>query len=283
MRDNGQLEKSMIMKKINSANDEFQVLLSLKTSRQKRNKHNEIFIEGIESIKQALVSARVRLKRLMFSDSCKLSNWAENLIASGKFEECIRLREDLYGQLCDKNEPSEIAITAVVEHIHLETFVLPAKPFVLIFDRPSDLGNLGSIIRSANALGVDLVITHGHCVDHYEPKVIRASLGAVFHTPVIHIDSFQTIIDWLSKQKKKNSMLVAGTDSTGEYSITERRLQRPIALLLGNEAKGLSVRLKESVDIMLRIPLCGQVNSLNVACAASILMWKVAEYPVDAS
>jgi TrmH family RNA methyltransferase len=138
------------------------------------------------------------------------------------------------------------------------------------------MGNLGSLIRSANAFGVDLFITHGHCVDLFEPKVIRSSLGAIFHTPVAHVESFDELSLFLGELKKTCGLVVAGTDSTGSGTLGLSPLAPPVALILGNEAKGMSVRLKEITDEVFKIPLGGEVNSLNVACAGSIFFYAIA-------
>lgn len=263
--------------RITERNDQFQVLSALKTNRKKRSELGELFVEGIEAIKQALASDAVSPARIVFAEPNRLSDWARELIQSGRFRQTVSLRKELYDELSDKDEPAEIMATFAYRKRTLGEIALPASPFVLIFDRPSDHGNLGSLIRSANSFGVDLVVTHGHCVDHYDPKTIRSSLGAVFHTPVVHVESFPELAAWLAELKRKTGLVTAGTDSTGSVPLSQAGLSRPVALILGNEAKGMSVRLTEITDLMVRIPLSGAVNSLNVACAGSILLWTVAE------
>jgi tRNA G18 (ribose-2'-O)-methylase SpoU len=263
--------------RITERNDRFQVLSALKSNRKKRNELGELFVEGIEAIKQALASDAVSPASLLFAERSGLSDWARGLIESGRFERTVSLRKDLYDELSDKVEPAEIMATFAFRKRTLEDVALPDRPFIVIFDRPSDHGNLGSLIRSANAFGVDLVITHGHCVDHFDPKTIRSSLGAVFRTPVVHVESFPELTSWIAELKRKTWLIAAGTDSTGSVPLSRAGLSRPVALILGNEAKGMSIRLKEIADIMVRIPLSGAVNSLNVACAGSILLWTIAE------
>jgi TrmH family RNA methyltransferase len=146
---------------------------------------------------------------------------------------------------------------------------------VLVFDRPSDCGNFGSIIRSANSFQVDAIFVVGHAIDIYDPKVIRSSLGSIFHSKVILIPSMQDFQNWVADQKRKNGLSIVGTDSTGEVSLFDRKLTKPIAVILGNEAKGMSVALKEMCDYIVRIPISGAVNSLNVACAGTIFLWDV--------
>jgi len=115
-------------------------------------------------------------------------------------------------------------------------------------------------------------------VDCYDPAVIRASMGSIFETQICHVDSLKELLGWVERLRESTPGLACvGTDSTGSSvaSATEP-LEKPVILLLGNEAKGLSVELKRAADRMVRIPMTGTVDSLNVACAASILMYEIA-------
>ena len=115
----------------------------------------------------------------------------------------------------------------------------------------------------------------GHGIDYYDPKVIRSSLGSVFHSQIVNIESMDHLNNWISDQKVKNNIQIVGTDSTGTVSLMTNKLKTPIALILGNEAKGMSVGLKEVCDFITKIPISGNVNSLNVSCAGSIFLWNI--------
>ncbi len=175
--------------KIRTKNDVFQMLLAVKTNRQKRSRFDEIFVEGIESIKQALASPYVALKKIIYRDFTALSDWAKKTIEIDAFPERVEMADVLYRELADKDEPAEIMITLAYRGTTLAGAALSEKPVIVVFDRPGDPGNLGSLVRTANAFGVDLVVTVGHGVDVFEPKAIRASLGAVFRTPVVRAES----------------------------------------------------------------------------------------------
>lgn len=258
---------------ISVRNTEFQVIQSLKLNRAKRRQIKEIFVEGIEPIKQAL-NAGIDITRVIVHNEAGLSDWGRRLVETSRAP-LLEMSFDLYRELCERDEPSELLITARVAPPSLEQVSLPAQPCVLIFDRPSDHGNFGSLIRSANAFDVDALLVVGHGVDWYEPKVIRASLGAVFHTPIVQVESMQALRAWIAREKARTNIRIVGTDSTGSDSLADGAPRRPVALILGNEAKGMSVALKEVCDQLVRIPISGAVNSLNVACAGSILLWEI--------
>jgi len=264
-----QLQKKIL---ISSENAEFQIIESLKNNRTKRAASNEIFIEGIESIKQA-VNAGVELTRIIITG--KISSWAENLIGQHSAVKVIEMTEDLYRKLCDRSDPSEMLVTAKMLKNIPDAAALPADPFILVLDRPSDTGNLGSIIRSANSFGIDMVLLIGHGVDPWDPKTIRASLGGVFHTVPCQCESFDELENFINSLKESRDMKVYGTDSQGSASLTGFTLKRPLTLILGNEAKGMSQALKTLCDEIVSIPVSGAVNSLNIAQAAGIFMWEV--------
>lgn len=260
--------------KISAENAEFQIIQALKLNRTKRHQTKEVFIEGIESIKQAL-NAELEITRIITADVDKLSSWSKDLIRKNYNSKMIEMSFELYKSLCDKEEPSEILVTAKVEFLTLDELELPTQPFLLIFDRPSDFGNLGSLIRSANSFGVDAIFIIGHSVDIYDTKVIRSSLGSIFHSKIVLIQSMQEFESFISNQKKINNLSVVGTDSTGGVSLSNQKLVKPIAIVLGNEAKGMSVALKNLCDYVISIPVSGVINSLNVANAGSIVLWDV--------
>lgn len=258
---------------LNSENDEFQIIESLKLNRAKRAKSHEIFIEGIESIKQA-IAAKLEMSRIIISNSGFISNWARNIIENST-SKIFELSPELYKKLCDRNEPSEMIVTAKVESKKLEDVQLPESPFMVLFDRPSDSGNLGTVIRTANSFNIDALFVIGHSVDIYDPKVIRSSLGNIFHTQIIQIGSMNEIEEFIKKEKQRNNIKIIGTDSGGPVSLRDRKIEKPIMIILGNEAKGMSVGLKNLCDEIIRIPISGNANSLNVAAAAGIFMWEV--------
>jgi 23S rRNA (uridine2479-2'-O)-methyltransferase len=261
--------------KVLSRNDVFQMLLAVKTNRKKRHLFDEIFIEGIEPIKQALLSPFVTMRKIIYHDEAGLSDWARDLIERNVFPERVTMDPALFRELADKDEPAEILATLRYAGRTIKDIELNRSPFIVIADRPSDHGNLGSLIRSANAFGVDLVVTHGHGVDLFDPKTIRSSLGAVFRTPVAHVESLADLEQWLGRLKGEHGLTVVGTDSAGDTALDLLDLRRPIALIIGNESRGMSVGLKKFADRLVAIPMSGSVNSLNAACAASIVLWQI--------
>jgi TrmH family RNA methyltransferase len=260
---------------ISTENAEFQIIEALKLNRVKRAMNHEIFVEGIESIKQ-LMKAGMEITRIITTD--EKSSWAKEIIKQHEERngpKIIEMEDDLYRKLCDRGDPSEMLVTAAITAKKPDSLALPENPFILVLDRPSDTGNLGSIIRSANSFGVDAVLIIGHAADIWDPKTIRASLGSVFFTTPVQLGSLKELETLIKSAKARFGIEVWGTDSGGAISLAGEILKRPLMLILGNEAKGMSLGLKRLCDGIMGIPISGNVNSLNLASAASIFMWEV--------
>lgn len=264
--------------KISVKNAEFQILLALRTNRSKRSQEKEVFVEGTEGIKQ-LIEAGWEVTRILYRDGVPLSHWAVSVLKKFSKAKQFEMAPDLYVELSEKENPSELIVTAKI-HTHSLTELISLKkqrPFYLLFDRPSDLGNFGSLLRSADAFQVDAIFVLGHSIDVYDPKVIRASLGSVFHTKLIFLESVSQLEIFLKNEKERCGLKVIGTDSEGSQSLRDQSLNSPILIILGNEAKGMSVHLQSLCNSIVNIPMLGVVNSLNVSCAGSILLWEVAK------
>lgn len=267
--------------KISVRNAEFQIISALQTNRTKRSQEKEVFVEGTEPIKQ-LLTAGWKITRILFRENSALSFWAKEVIQNQKDALVYEVKDELYLELSEKENPSELIVTAKIKNqfdlsgLSKEVSFLPKeKPFYLLFDRPSDYGNFGTLLRSADAFLVDIVFVIGHSIDVYDPKVIRSSLGSLFHTKLVFVSNFEALHRFVDSEKKRSGLKVIGTDSSGEFDLRDTSITSPILLVLGNEKKGMSVQLQSLCDQRVRIPMFGVVNSLNVSCAGSILLWEV--------
>ena len=150
-------------------------------------------------------------------------------------------------------------------------------PLLAIFDRPSNKGNLGTMIRSCDALGVNGLIITGHSVDLYDPDVIASSMGSFFKVPVIRMTENLTLLDWVEDMRKSYPRLtIVGSSSHADKKIYEIDLTVPTIFLIGNETVGLNNNLTELSDIMTTIPMDinSSATSFNVSCAATVMFYE---------
>jgi TrmH family RNA methyltransferase len=266
--------RSMRVASIQSVNDSFQILCALRDNRRKRAKRGEIFVEGVAAINALAATGRSAVS-VAYADGRRLSGWARETIERLQPHVAYELSADLMESLSARTDPSELVVVAERPGSGLSDLPAPAADSVyVVVDRPSNHGNLGSLLRSAEAFGVSGVVTTGHGVDPFDPQVIRASLGACFYQTVVHEESSGRLLGWIEGLRRRETGLrVYGTDSKGSVPLAECTLRRPTVVVFGNEATGMSASLFEMVDETVSIEIGGRVNSLNLACAASIVLY----------
>jgi TrmH family RNA methyltransferase len=257
--------------KISKENATFQIISALKTNREKRNKLG-FFFEGVRNINNAL-KFKWNITAFIYSTDNGLSDWAKDIIKSSKAETHYDLSPKLLKEISNKEEPSELMAIASIPKDDLNKIPTKDNPLIVVFDSPSSPGNLGTLIRSCDAMGVDGLIITGYAVDVYDPETISATTGSLFSLPIVRLPSSNDLSPWLEGLRKKYPELqVIGTDEKGTKTIYENDFKKPTILLAGNEKRGLSAAYREMVSAMVKIPMQGSASSLNVAVATSIIL-----------
>lgn len=264
------------IKKILNENNDFQHVDVLKRNREKRNKYKEFFVEGVKSINYA-IQYNWHIKTYIYSKEKPLSQWAENILLNSKAQTHLELPLNLMTKLSDKaDEYSEILAVVSMPENDLSRIKIKNDMLVVVFDRPSSHGNLGTLIRSCEALKADGLIITGHAVDLYDPKTLRASMGTFFSIPTMRLQSHNDLLPWFDRIKDKfKDFTVVGSTSKSHLFIMDANLTNPLALLIGNETHGLSNNYKDICDMLVKIPMGGDITSFNVACAASIILYEI--------
>ena len=261
------------MTRIQSEDAEFQLLEALLHNRRKREQRGEFLIEGVQAINRALDSGW-SVRAALVPDRAERSRWAtESLV---RVDDVIEVRADLFARLTDRTEPPELILVGRIPSADLATVARPADGVVVVVDRPANPGNLGTILRTSDALGVAAVLLTGHGVHLYDPQTVRASTGSLFSLPVVPVASNQALADWVSVWRAEAAVTVYATDEVGDVPLTrDAVLSRPAVVLLGTERTGLSAALRDLADATLTIPMAGSASSLNVAVAAGIVLHRV--------
>ena len=175
-----------------------------------------------------------------------------------------------------KEEASELLALSEIPQDDLNKIKIGSNLLIVVFDRPTNPGNLGTIIRSGDAFGVDGLIITGYAADVYDPETISATTGSLFSLPIVRLPGPKELVLWLSKIRSQYPELqVVGADEEGENSVYEYNWRRPTVLLVGNEKWGLSAGYKELADALVKIPIQGSASSLNVAVATSIIIAEI--------
>lgn len=185
----------------------------------------------------------------------------------------VEVNEHVMRALSEREEPQGLVATFALPQTALTDVELPPDPLVLLLDRLRDPGNLGTLLRTADAVGAGAVLLLPPCVDPFDPKVLRASMGSCFSLPVVTVESQETLLAWL----RKRGLPLYGGDAAGRLW-TSLDWRGGLALALGNEAEGLDGALTSHCDQLAALPQQGRAESLNVAVAGGVLMyaWRAA-------
>jgi TrmH family RNA methyltransferase len=177
------------------------------------------------------------------------------------------MKDGDFVKLADTRHPQ--GVLAVVRQREYSVSDLPEGNLYIILDAIQDPGNLGTIIRTAEAAGAASVIMNKGCADIYSPKVVRSTMGSIFRVPFIYTDNPEEAVNMI----KKAGATVYAAALEGE-SILEKRFEDKRAFIIGNEGNGISEDVLKLADKTVSIPMAGKVESLNAAVSAAILMYR---------
>jgi 23S rRNA (uridine2479-2'-O)-methyltransferase len=270
------------VQRITSRNARFQQWQSLLTNRNKRGRAREFLVQGVRPITLA-AERDWPIHALLYDSDRAPSPWAEELLRNSRSER-IAMSPDLLAELGEKNEaaPELIAVLEIPED-DLDRIPVGDDFLGILFDRPTSPGNIGSIIRSADAFGAHGLIVTGHAADVYDPKSVRASTGSLFALPAVRVPSHREVAAWLDGRKAQgHPIAVVGTDEHGEADIFDFDLTGPTLLLVGNETAGLSAAWRELCDHIVSIPMWGSASSLNAANAATTVLYEASRQRIAA-
>lgn len=178
----------------------------------------------------------------------------------------IVVMDEIFNSISTMNQSE--GIISIVNKIDFEPS--DYMKYVLL-DDVQDPFNVGTMIRTADAAGIDCVITSRKTADIYNEKVLRGSMGSVFHIPVLQVDSLTEYTQLL----KDRNIKIIGTSLEGDSLWQRQPIKSPYAIVMGNESKGMTYEMSQLCDILLKIPIFGNAESLNVSTAAGIVLYDI--------
>ncbi|HOU13428.1 MAG TPA: TrmH family RNA methyltransferase [Anaerolineae bacterium] len=255
-------------------NDKIKLVRALAEQRRERNQHKLFFIEGVAAIRAAyLYDWDVRW--LIYCPEVEHTEWGLAVIAQTPLEARLEVNEYVLTQLSDREMASELLAVVAQRPDDLARIPLKDDLLVLLLDRPSSPGNLGSTIRSADALGADAVLITGHATDVYDPKTVRASIGSLFALPVLRVPEHDALEAWLATARDAlGRVQVVATSSHAKVALYDHDLTGPTVVAIGNETVGLSHYFETLCNAYVTIPMYGSATSFNASVAASIFLYE---------
>lgn len=261
---------------ITTRNARFQQWEALLRNRAKRQRAGEFVVQGVRPIGLA-VERGWPVRALLHDADRRPSRWAAQLLDRVTAPR-YALASELMAELGDKEEgaPELLAVVALPPD---DPARIPAGPDLLgvVFDRPTSPGNIGTLVRSADAFGAAGLIVTGHAADPYDPRAVRASTGSLFALPVVRAPGHAEVLAWVAGARARGvPVQLVGTDEAGERELSTLDLTRPTLLLVGNETGGLSAAWRAACDVLARIPIGGAASSLNAATAGGVALYEAA-------
>ena len=239
--------------------------------RSHRDESNRMLIEGFRENRRALDNRHAPME-LFYCESLFQGENNETLLndcrAAGA--RLIRCHAPVFKKMSYRDRPDGLLAVAPQICNALADLSLKSAPFIVIAEAIEKPGNLGTILRSADAAGVDAVIVCDRCTDINNPNVVRASIGTLFSLPVVETTTEEAIA-WLAN----NSIQAVATTPHTDRLYSDVDLTGGVAVVVGTEQYGLSDRWLAASELKVRIPMLGQADSLNVASATTILLYEV--------
>lgn len=258
---------------ITSPQNQF-IKLAVSLKQKKYRDDLSLFIvEGVRLVEEAAQSSWL-VETCIYTTEVLQLDRVQQIIADLKSKNCrmIQVPGILFAKITDTKAPQGIMVIAQKYTYQLsEVLITGMKPFFVVLDELQDPGNVGTIIRTAAAAGVTGVILTKGCTDVFASKVVRASMGSIFHVPIFEGVTNSDVISFFAKHKI--DILATSLESSNVYFKAD--CNKSLAIVFGNEANGVSPQLLEHAQDKLHIPLLGRVESLNVAASAAIILYEV--------
>ena len=233
-----------------------------------RDEYGEFIVEGVKMIEEA-IHEKADIKQIIICDDCKNQNMmtSEQLYDIAKYE-CIYVNEKIFNLITEVTNPQ--GILAIIKKAEKNENKIDYKEnLFLILDNIQDPGNMGTILRTVDSLDMKQIIVSPGTTDCYNSKVVRSTMGAIFRVNIIERD-----LEKIIKEMQKHEIKVFATDLKTEKTIYNVDFKKT-AIIIGNEAKGVSENVLKLADDRIKIPMKGKTESLNAAVATGIILYEI--------
>lgn len=241
-------------------------VIQLQKKAKTRREFHEFVVEGIKMVAEA---PKERVVKVYFSETFERTNAAvmEGLaLDSGQME---IVSDSVLAHMCDTKTPQGVlAIVQMCDYSLPD--LIKGNTFIIGIENLQDPGNLGTILRMGEGAGITGVLMSPNTVDIYNPKTIRSTMGSIYRVPFYYADDFCGEV----RRMQQSGVKVYAAHLDGEFDYTQPDYTQPSAFLIGNEGNGLTAAAAASADTLIRIPMEGQVESLNAAVACTILTYE---------
>ena len=255
------------MQVISSKDNEFIKHIKKLKDKKYRDESNEYIIEGVKLIEEA-VKENAKIKKIIVcEDTTNTYEIPTNVRLEIAKYECIYVTDKIFNSITQVTNPQ--GVMAIVEKTNNENEIDFSQDIIVVLDDVQDPGNLGTILRTIDSIGLNQVIVSKDTADAFNPKVVRSTMGAIFRVKIIESENLQETI----KQIRKHHFKLVVTSLQTENSIYDIDFNKKI-IVIGNESNGVSKEIQDMADEKAKIPMLGRTESLNASVAAGIVMYE---------
>lgn len=270
------------MQVISSKDNEFIKHVKKLKDKKYRDLNNEYIIEGIKIIEEA-INEKANIKQVVICDDCeKTSNIPKDLMYEIAKQECVYVTSKLFESLTDVTNPQ--GILAIVEKNTVKSQIAGNEEeeidynqdIIVALDDIQDPGNLGTILRTVDSIGLSQILVSKGTADSYNPKVVRSTMGAIFRVKIIEFEDLEKTL----KEIKKHKFEIVVTSLQTKNSIYDIDYKKKV-IVIGNEANGVEENIQKLADKKVKIPMLGKTESLNASVATGIILYEYVRQKIE--
>lgn len=252
---------------ISSKDNEFIKYIKKLKDKKYRDMNKEFVIEGIKLIREA-IEEKAEIKQIIICDNCLDSDIIpkELMYEIAKYE-CVYVTESIFKVISDVNTPQ--GILAIIGRNAGEAKIDYMQDIIVALDDIQDPGNLGTILRTVDSIGLNQILVSKGTADSYNPKVVRSTMGAIFRVKIIECENLENTL----KEVKKHKFKLVVTSLQTEKSLYDINFDKKL-IVIGNEANGVEQKIQDLADEKIKIPMLGKTESLNASVATGIVLYE---------
>lgn len=255
------------MQVISSKDNEFIKHVKKLKDKKYRDINQEFVIEGIKLIREA-IEENADIKQIIICDNCLNSDVIpkELMYEIAKYE-CVYVTEKIFRTITDVNTPQ--GLLAIIGRNSTENEINYNQDIIVALDDIQDPGNLGTILRTVDSIGLNQILVSKGTADCYNPKVVRSTMGAIFRVKIIECDNLEKTL----QEARNHQYKVIVTSLQTENSVYDIKYDKKV-VVMGNEANGVSAEIQNLADEKIKIPMLGKTESLNASVATGIVLYE---------
>lgn len=262
------------MQVITSKDNEFVKYVKKLKEKKYRDQSQEFIIEGIKLVKEA-IEEKANIKQIIICDNCEDSGIIpKDLMYEIAKYNYVYVTENILKTMSDVNAPQ--GIMAIIERNNNENNIDYNQDIIVVLDDIQDPGNLGTILRTVDSIGLNQILVSKGTADCYNPKVVRSTMGAIFRIKIIECADLEQT---LKEIQKNNFKLVVSSLQTNN-SLYDINFNKKV-IIIGNEAKGVEPQIQKMADEKIKIPMLGKTESLNASVATGIILYEYVRQKIN--